>query len=379
MEEAAVEALGLDLPHRPVVAVGEDRLRAVVGVGDRAEALRDEPERLVPADRLEAAPPRPLGPDPPEGSEQAIGAGHPIEVSGHLPAEEAAGERVLADPAQRHRRAVADGDRHLAGVRAVQRAGALDDPQRAVVHDGPSCEAIHVTSPATTPPGRAILTGRTAGPGRSRSRRLEPGARRGDNQRMNAVPWKIAIERALTLRADTPMARWVQLATVGPGGRPAVRTMVFRAFLGRSATLCFTADLRSAKADQIAGDARAEACWTFPESREQFRIAGRLALIGPGHPDPGFRDARIGMWAELSVPSRLTFSWPEPGAPRADSSRFRVAAADPDHPSDTFGLLLLEPERVDHLDLRASPHERILYRRAPGDFPATWDASNVNP
>ena len=208
---------------------------------------------------------------------------------------------------------------------------------------------------------------------------VEPGAGSGDNPRMNAVPWKIAIERALTLRAESPMARWVQLATVGPDGRPSVRTMVFRAFLGRGATFCFTADTRSAKADQIADDPRAEACWTFPESREQFRIAGRLALIGPRHPDPGFRDARLGMWAELSTSSRLTFSWPEPGAPRAADSRFRVAAPDPDRPAEAFGLLLLEPDRVDHLDLRPSPHQRILYRRVPGDPTATWDATHVNP
>ena len=53
MEEPPVEAAGLELAHRPVVAVGQDRLRTVGRAGDRGELLSDRVQGLVPADPLE--------------------------------------------------------------------------------------------------------------------------------------------------------------------------------------------------------------------------------------------------------------------------------------------------------------------------------------
>ena len=55
MKKPPVEAAGLELAHRPVVAVGQNRLRAVARAGDRGELSGDGVERLVPADRLESS------------------------------------------------------------------------------------------------------------------------------------------------------------------------------------------------------------------------------------------------------------------------------------------------------------------------------------
>lgn len=192
---------------------------------------------------------------------------------------------------------------------------------------------------------------------------------------MTEALWRIAIERALTLHGDDPASRWAQLATVGPDGGPAVRTLVVRGFLPGSDALRFATDTRSAKAEHLDREPRAELCWSIPGSREQFRLAGPIVLVGADHADPPLRDARAALWAELSPPSRLMFAWPDPGAPRAEARRFRVAPPDAREPPPSFGLLLLEPRRVEHLDLRPDPHDR---RRHHLDIDG-WRTVELNP
>ena len=41
--------------------------------------------------------------------------------------------------------------------------------------------------------------------------------------------------------------------------------------------------------EQLQHQAWAELCWYFPESREQFRIAGRLTVVGEDYPDADLR------------------------------------------------------------------------------------------
>ena len=135
VEEPAVEAARLELAHRPVIAIRKDRLRAVGRVGDGAELGGDPPERLVPRDRLES--PLPLAADAEERRLEAGRAVDPVEVAGHLPAEEAAGERVVLVAPEVDRHAVADRHPHRAGVGAVQRADRLHHPSRSVRHGEP--------------------------------------------------------------------------------------------------------------------------------------------------------------------------------------------------------------------------------------------------
>ena len=55
VKEPPVEAAGLELAHRAVVAVRQDRLRTIGRAGDRGEFPGDGVQGLVPADRLELA------------------------------------------------------------------------------------------------------------------------------------------------------------------------------------------------------------------------------------------------------------------------------------------------------------------------------------
>lgn len=135
--------------------------------------------------------------------------------------------------------------------------------------------------------------------------------------------------------------------------------------------LLFVTDTRSEKAEQIAHSPLGEVCWYFQISREQFRISGKLFLVGEGKyegvmsdPPPAWLDLRREMWANMSAATKATFSSWAPGRPKTPAeeveplgSEGAEAKGDVDVASPFFALLLLEPARVDHLRLKM-PQQR---------------------
>ncbi|MBD1863516.1 MULTISPECIES: Npun_F5749 family FMN-dependent PPOX-type flavoprotein [Trichocoleus] len=193
---------------------------------------------------------------------------------------------------------------------------------------------------------------------------------------MSLAPWRSPLSRALHRNRSQPEARFLQLATIQLNGQPANRTVVFRGFLNDTDQLKFVTDTRSEKTEQIEQNPKAEACWYFIKTREQFRIAGTLTLIHATDPDSALQQARKTAWQELSDAARLQFAWPTPGEPRADTAAFAPQPPDNTEPLPYFCLLLLEPERVDHLELRGEPQNRCLYQR---DQNQVWSAQAINP
>jgi pyridoxamine 5'-phosphate oxidase len=194
---------------------------------------------------------------------------------------------------------------------------------------------------------------------------------------MSLAPWRGAIAHALHRNRSFVYARYLQLATVQPNGRPANRTLVFRGFLEDTNQLKFITDTRSAKADQIQQQPWAEICWYFPNTREQFRINGDLTLVSSDDSHQDLQPARIAMWQELSDAARLQFAWPHPGKPRVETPEaFAPPAPDPVQPLPNFCLLLLNPVEVDHLELRGEPQNRRFYRR---DENQEWSCEEINP
>jgi len=190
-------------------------------------------------------------------------------------------------------------------------------------------------------------------------------------------PWREALERALARNTARAEARHVQLATVRADGRPANRTVVFRGFLEASSALLFSSDLRSAKVAQLERTPWAEACWSFPSLREQFRLLGTVTLVGPDHPRSDLERSREQVWRNLPATVRQSFTWPLPGAARAELAEFRVPLPDDSGPLPTSGLIILEPHEVDYLRLlEPGPHERMIFRH---DTDGGWLAIGVNP
>lgn len=143
---------------------------------------------------------------------------------------------------------------------------------------------------------------------------------------MVLAPWRSPLARNIHLHRRQPEARYVQLATVSPDCLPANRTVVFRGFLSDTNSLKFVTDTRSAKVQHLHHHPHGEVCWYFPKTHEQFRFTGILA-IAP--------DLQLRAWQELSAKAQAQFSL------------------------EFFGLLLLEPNRVDWLQLRNET--RTLY------------------
>jgi pyridoxamine 5'-phosphate oxidase len=190
------------------------------------------------------------------------------------------------------------------------------------------------------------------------------------------APWRSPLSRAQHRNRSLPNARYVQLATVRPNGRPANRTVVFRGFLDQTNQLKFVTDARSQKLDQIDRCPWAEVCWYFPKTREQFRLQGHLTLVTDTHLDPELAVARIQAWADLSDAARSQFAWPHPGHPRGDNlSQFNPSPPAVDRPISDFCLLLLDPLTVDHLELRGDPHNRRLYQCQHDG----WSVQEINP
>ncbi len=193
---------------------------------------------------------------------------------------------------------------------------------------------------------------------------------------MFLAPWREPLARALDSNSSLAYARYLQLATVRSDGRPANRTVVFRGFLGETNQMKFVIDARSQKVDQIARQPWAEACWYFPETREQFRLTGCLSLVKAEYPDLALQQARVSSWQELSNAARLQYAWPYPGKERADAAAFAPPPPDAAEPLPNFCLLLLEPVQVDHLELRGDPQNRWLYQL---DGDQAWSTQAINP
>ncbi|HAZ43262.1 MAG TPA: pyridoxamine 5'-phosphate oxidase [Cyanobacteria bacterium UBA11369] len=193
---------------------------------------------------------------------------------------------------------------------------------------------------------------------------------------MTLAAWRSPLSRALHRNRSLVYARYLQLATVRADGRPANRTIVFRGFLADTNQLKFVTDFRSQKADQINYQSWGEACWYFPKTREQFRLAGQLILVRENYADPALQQARQSAWHELSDAARLQFAWPHPGQNRANLEAFQPQPPNPIEPLSNFCLLLLDPVEVDHLELRGEPQNRWLYRL---DSAGVWLTREINP
>jgi pyridoxamine 5'-phosphate oxidase len=189
--------------------------------------------------------------------------------------------------------------------------------------------------------------------------------------------WLPSLVLAMHQNRHAPDSRFVQMATVRRDGRPANRTVVFRGFLNDSPRLAFVTDARSEKAAELEHLPWSQLCWYFPVTHEQYRISGPVAVVGHDSDDAELRGARTTSWRELAEAVRVSFTWPEPGAPRDDGGvRFPAVHPDPETPPAHFCLLVLDPHEVDLLEINGNPQNRWIYRR---NETGRWQGSEVNP
>ncbi len=193
------------------------------------------------------------------------------------------------------------------------------------------------------------------------------------------APWRSPLARAMHRNRSKPHSRYVHLATLSAEGRPANRTVVFRGFYGGQPgdtnALTFVTDARSTKVKDITHSPWGELCWYFTQTREQFRLSGAILLVTADTADPALLQARQDRWESLSEAGRQSFHWPSPGMPRIEDPVAFEGMPSPT-PPPSFCLGLLQPDWVDHLELRGNPQNRTQYQRQTD---GAWRVLAVNP
>jgi pyridoxamine 5'-phosphate oxidase len=196
---------------------------------------------------------------------------------------------------------------------------------------------------------------------------------------MSLASWRSPLSRAIHRNRSQPHSRYLQLATVTPDGNPSNRTVVFRGFIDRDNyenLLQFVTDSRSEKIVHLRQQPNAEICWYFTKTREQFRIFGTIALVTADESQEELQLIRHQAWAKLSDAARVQFTWATPGKPVTKDPENAINILNQEQPVDNFCLLLLNPKRVDHLELKGDPQARWLYNYQSD---RTWSIEPVNP
>ncbi len=185
--------------------------------------------------------------------------------------------------------------------------------------------------------------------------------------------WQLLVSAALAPSDGDPTVRFCQLATVDRDGSPYNRTVVIRGFRSETNELHVVTDARSQKIAHLQETPRVALCWYLTASRQQFRFRGCVTLVDAAA-EGDAQDLRRSTWVALSARTQGQFLWPAPGTPKTAGALDNPPP--PDTPLETFVLLRIYPDVVDHLVLTSIPHQRTLYRL---DDTGHWHRHPVNP
>lgn len=193
------------------------------------------------------------------------------------------------------------------------------------------------------------------------------------------TPWKQLLLKALESNANLKHSSFFQLATIGSNGRPSNRTVVFREFLESSDKIQINTDSRSRKIEELDHCPFAEICWYFTDSWEQFRINGGIDVIDGSNTDPCKLQQREKSWFSSSPKSRLQYLGPNPGLPYISEQPAQEFSLDlSSGPVDSFCLLILDPDKVDYLNLKSN--ERLAFSsKKSSSGERSWVQQKINP
>lgn len=192
----------------------------------------------------------------------------------------------------------------------------------------------------------------------------------------NIAPWRTYLQKALHKNRSNIFSRYFALATVRKDGFPANRMVVFRGFLDDSNKLEIITDIRSQKIADLSNNSYGEICWYFAKTREQFRIKGKIDIITVNHDNQELLKERQKIWRKLSLAGKEQFYWENPGELFIESKDISTVNIEEEIPRENFCLLLLNPEIVDHLELKGNPQNRHIYEI---DNQEKWHIKKVNP
>ncbi|CAD5279370.1 Pyridoxamine 5'-phosphate oxidase [Alteromonas sp. 38] len=182
--------------------------------------------------------------------------------------------------------------------------------------------------------------------------------------------WRTGLTKSLHASRSMPESRYFQLATADKDGVPYCRTVVYRG-LSDDNKLIVISDTRTEKYTQLSQQAKAQGCWYFSKTREQYRFSV-IATIMTENEDRSLIESH---WAKLSDAGKKQFLWGDPGTPRNNGLPLQIAgdySVAPEH----FCVILLDIVNVDYLNLRGNPQYRELHRR---DDKGNWISQSIIP
>ena len=190
------------------------------------------------------------------------------------------------------------------------------------------------------------------------------------------APWRSPLQKALHLNRSQVFSRYFQLATVDLQGLPTNRTVVFRGFESNTNNLLIITDSRSEKILHLQKKNQGEICWYFTKTREQFRISGGITVIFHDNYNDYLSRLREQIWQQLSDKAKEQFSWATPGKRVKDNREINLENRELKIPLDNFCLLIFQPVKLDHLQLKGNPQNRHLYFL---DEQKDWQVKEINP
>ncbi|WP_373481332.1 Npun_F5749 family FMN-dependent PPOX-type flavoprotein [Geminocystis sp.] len=190
------------------------------------------------------------------------------------------------------------------------------------------------------------------------------------------APWRTLLQRALHRNRSQIFSRYFSLATISEDGFPTNRMVVFRGFLDNSNQLKIITDIRSEKFTHLTNNSSSEICWYFAKTREQFRIKGKIILITEDCQDKNLLSEREKVWEKLSINAKEQFYWANPGELLTENPAIIINEIEEKKPISNFCLLLLNPQKVDHLELKGNPQNRCIYELMENN---QWLKTMVNP
>ncbi|KAJ8440632.1 hypothetical protein Cgig2_031049 [Carnegiea gigantea] len=252
--------------------------------------------------------------------------------------------------------------------------------------------------------------------------------------------WKQLLLHALQANSHLKHSSYFQFATVGANGRPSNRTVVFRGFQDETDRIQINTDSRFRKdlnlislvqIEDLKHCPFAEICWYFTDSWEQFRINGMVDVIDGSNPDPaklqrkvplapavvdvnflltlkgvynlafdpqrihdrtGFNNflelhsipedvmqQREKSWFASSLRSRMQYLGPDVGLPSINEELPKNISLDPFvGPVGAFCLLVLDPEKVDYLNLKTNTRQ-VFECSGSLNGDRCWTSGRINP
>ncbi|KAJ3032566.1 hypothetical protein HDV00_007392 [Rhizophlyctis rosea] len=157
------------------------------------------------------------------------------------------------------------------------------------------------------------------------------------------VPWNPLLVNAYKKNFDTSKNEpvYIQIASVRSNGTPKIQQIVFQDFLQPDPkVLIFSAATRNADLMGVIKSSQThEIFWQMPKTRETFTLTGRIYIVATPtlshrfgspprritltspdtHPDEFWESERAKQWRRLSPTFRASFTWPQPGEPKAST------------------------------------------------------------